>query len=133
MITYPKAKVTVSVNRRKPSGSTARATLHTTETASSAFYTKSPYYTFQVREHEGIVYWRQFSYPEQISHALRHSKGDPQTNGEGTINFSVSIVGYARVDHIVFPLRSGQIHGIVSQPSGDDLVQIWNVTVPAHR
>ena len=96
MKTYPKAKVTVTTQRRKPSGTTARGTAHTTETPSSSFYTKYPYYTFQVREQDGIVYWRQFLDPEQISHALRRGKGDPETNGEGKVNISLAVMGYAR-------------------------------------
>lgn len=43
---------------------------------------------------------------------------------------SGALVAHARVDHLVFPLRSGQIYGIVPQPSGDQQVQIWNVTLP---
>lgn len=95
MITYPKAKVTVHTDRRSPSGSTARATAHTSETPSSAFYTRVAYYTFQCREYGGIVYWRQFLDPEDISHALRRPDSR-QTNGEGKINFSLAVMGYAR-------------------------------------
>jgi hypothetical protein len=44
---------------------------------------------------------------------------------------SGAIVARGRVDHIVYPLRSGQVYGVVQQPSGDHQVQVWNATLPA--
>lgn len=44
-----------------------------------------------------------------------------------------ALVAHARVDHIVFPLRAGQVYGVVSLPDGDQQVQVWNVTLPTPR
>lgn len=43
------------------------------------------------------------------------------------------IIAHGRMDHMVFPLRPGQVYAVVEQPDGDYRVQIWNVSVPARR
>lgn len=96
MIVYPKAEVTIGRDTRPPDGGVPRGNMHTTETPSSGFYTRTVYYSTQVREYGGRVYWRQFMDLADYSHALRHSSGDPETNKEGSVNPSLAVVGYAK-------------------------------------
>jgi len=96
MKVYPKAQVTIGRVTRPPRGGVPRGNIHTTETPSSGFYTRTVYYSIQVREYLDRVFWRQFMDLLDYSWALRHNSGDPQTNQEGSVNPSLSIVGYAK-------------------------------------
>jgi len=96
MKVYPKAQFTLGLDKGPPNGGTPRGNMHTTETPSSGFYTRTVYYSIQVREYADLVYWRQFIDLEDYSHALRHNSGDPETNKEGSVNPSLAVVGYAK-------------------------------------
>lgn len=96
MKVYPKAQVTIGRVTRPPRGGVPRGNMHTTETPSSGFYTRTVYYSIQLREYNDLAYWRQFMDLEHYSHALRHPAGTPETNQEGSVNPSLAIVGYAK-------------------------------------